>query len=319
VASPINPSSTVTTNIHKRPPDSECPTEIVARNALRTPTSHETPENSLKKRKINQLKVTTPPTRKRVLKPPQIIQNRSAISDSAITEVPKSINKNKKLETDKGLFNLRLLGSGNFNNAYIITNKTSIFIDGLENSKIVIKCFKNLQIETNAHLLGKYILHQLTQYHCLQSTELPHTPILNNPIKDHYIVTLFIPNEIPNAFFENLQNNNEAEYEDLDNQSKNILSQLKNFVTYAINNNIALNLRPNNFRLDENYKVYLVDFKENDDDDDGVIPYVKCALKKWCAGNYKIYCFLTSDIKDEDKATALHHSSTRSYLTSNLV
>ncbi|HEV8051779.1 MAG TPA: hypothetical protein VGP47_04730 [Parachlamydiaceae bacterium] len=135
----------------------------------------------------------------------------------------------------------------------------------IKNENILHKCYKKDVIESRPGKLETYMKNSIKQHDDLLNAGFPVSRILNNPLKDGFYLVEKIEHEFPISW------NKKTSIESLDVKSKWLLDQVKFMFQYAFDNEILLDLSRNNvrFKIDENENeiVYLIDFKEECDDE----------------------------------------------------
>jgi len=160
------------------------------------------------------------------------IKSQKFKSRAGVAAAPFNPFKDQHQKLLNGEFNLMkvtFFAKGSYSNVYSI-----------EGSDLLLKAFHGEKSGFHEPTLRKYLTHSAENYKAIQALGLPVAEIT---IKDGYI----LQRKIPHA---------------LDRNNPNQMEQVQAFFTASIQNNVPMDLQAQNFRVDNDGKVYLIDFLE---------------------------------------------------------
>lgn len=178
-------------------------------------------------------------------------------------------------------------------------------------TELVIKAFHDTRIEESRPMLNKYIGTALKQYQDLIKLNVRIAEIFNQPAKDGYYLMEYVPHpfvlklKCPSENLEldlNYWRKN-GKLSDLDPLSLQQLEQVRQTMNIAVQNNIPMDLKPDNWRVRENGDACLVDLME--EDDAVLLPCLNQALRRWCNGNIDLFYFFIKDFPPQFKENVI--------------
>ncbi len=147
---------------------------------------------------------------------------------------------------------VRLFANGDFSDVYNVTGENAL-VKGHSNDQIVVKSYRE---QCGIKPLMQYAKNAYDQYLRIE-THLNVTCILNNPLKNGYfVVEKAVSNVDYSMWFNNLS------FDDQTKEAKQLLSEIKNFLDYAVIHKEPLDIKSNNLMMDSEGKVCLIDFVE---------------------------------------------------------
>lgn len=188
--------------------------------------------------------------------------------------------------------------SGQHSQVYSLAGAPN-FLDETDNSRLVVKIFKeDMILSSTSHTIDSYVRTSLRQYEELSDAKLPIVKIYNHKTaKDDgfLLVERVRPLKMPWEI--------DTTREKLDDEHKELLEQIKFFFDFASKSlsTIPLDLNADNFGLNREGRVVLLDFMEHEEDlDDPSIPGAAFSLirnsciEKISKGNPTVRGFLES-------------------------
>ncbi len=189
---------------------------------------------------------------------------------------------------------------GDYKQLYAISDEQPQLIVGYDNCKVRIKalheyCLNRSTPEVAQDFWKKSCESQIG----LQNLGFPVAQILNSSLEDGYEIVVYICNAIdPNKWAGNMP------IASLDTDLVFLLKQARDILTRAAKENLLLDLSPNNFRVNDDNELFIIDsFVEEDpldsflnDPNTTIQCWLKSALVNWANENPYVYAFLTEDI-----------------------
>ena len=180
-------------------------------------------------------------------------------------------------------------------------------IDGIPNEKVLVKAFHETTCNRNGpNQIKKFMESSLKQYRELQQIAPSyyrqmqpmigdglHTATIYNAdtaIRDGFYIVEYIPYPVDISSWKERT----VRFEDLDAKSQNLLKEVKRFMHFMVDQNISIDLKPSNIRLDDTDTPYLVDYSE--ESDDGILIQLRQTITLWSGENPHIKEFLTDDL-----------------------
>ncbi|HEV8051778.1 MAG TPA: hypothetical protein VGP47_04725 [Parachlamydiaceae bacterium] len=151
-----------------------------------------------------------------------------------------------------------VLGKGCYCEVFEIASSDFELVPGFSNEQILFKRYHKEVIEKRRENVEKFINNSLDQYNLLTKDNFPIAKIFNATTAK--VDAFFLVERIPHEFKINW--NKDTAIESLDEISLSCLKQVKWMFQYSFDNNIKMDLSNDNVRLNDDGKIILIDFME---------------------------------------------------------
>lgn len=156
------------------------------------------------------------------------------------------------------------MSQGEYHVIATIDNNVPPLIEGVDNNKLIVKIFRDfclLSTRGRSALPDDSNGHVLKQYHQLKNADVP-VAQLYNTTEVQNDCGFFLFKRIPHPF--HYWGKEKQRLNELTPEQKEDLEQLKSIFTKIYSHNIDADLKPDNFRKDQNGSLVLVDIREKE-------------------------------------------------------
>ena len=189
------------------------------------------------------------------------IKRTEAKAQGLFEQVHTTLHNTHLFTHEKRAFTVREMARGTYSAVYEIVAPENSILYTVPTSELVVKAYHGIKTGFDANTLRGYLEHSLKNYAQVLSLELPVAKILNVTTAQEtgFIIQEKIPHEI-----------------DVTNTTHRI--QAQKFITASVENNIRMDLQPQNLKVKKDNTVVLIDFVE---DEESTETYITKACRAW--------------------------------------